>query len=209
MAAMTSDTLVHALASRTESATAPLGIRIASVLFMTALTAAAAQISFPLPFTQVPFTFQPMVVLLGGLALGSRLGASSQLLYLAAGIAGLPVFAASATLPPGALRLLGPTGGYLMAYPLAAFVAGALAERGFDRRYLTSVLAMAAGLLVIYSFGTTWLALFARLGTQNVAIGFQAALLTGIVPFVVADAIKLAAAAGIVPGIWSLIGRRT
>ena len=96
------------------------GIRIASVLFITALTAAAAQISVPLPFTQVPFTLQPMVVLLGGLALGSRLGSASQILYLAAGIAGLPVFAASATLPPGALRLLGPTGGYLMAYPLAA-----------------------------------------------------------------------------------------
>ena len=115
---------------------------IASVLFITALTAAAAQISVPLPFTTVPLTLQPMVVLVGGLALGSRLGAASQMLYLAAGIAGLPVFAASATLPPGALRLLGPTGGYLMAYPLAAFVAGYLAERGFDRRYLTSVLAM-------------------------------------------------------------------
>ena len=113
---------------------------------MTALTAAAAQISLPLPFTAVPFTLQPMVVLLGGMALGPRLGMASQMLYLAAGIAGLPVFAASPMLPPGPLRLLGPTGGYLMAYPFAAFVTGALAERGFDRRYLTSVLAMLAGL---------------------------------------------------------------
>ena len=86
---------------------------VASVLFVAALTAAAAQISVPLPFTAVPFTFQPMVVLLGGLALGSKLGLASQVLYLAAGIAGLPVFAASLTLPPGPLRLLGPTGGYL------------------------------------------------------------------------------------------------
>ena len=109
-AAISSATLVDALAPRG-------AIRAGAVVFVAALTAAAAQISVPLPFTEVPFTFQPMVVLLGGLALGSRLALASQLLYLAAGIAGLPVFAASATLPPGALRLLGPTGGYLMAYP--------------------------------------------------------------------------------------------
>src|SRR5918997_3315646 len=116
-------------------------IRVAAVLFVTVLTAAAAQISVPLPFTPVPFTLQPMVVLLGGAALGSRLGMASQVLYLLAGIAGLPVFAASPVLPQGALRLLGPTAGYLLSYPLAAFVAGALAERGFDRRYIPSVLA--------------------------------------------------------------------
>src|SRR5262245_21416949 len=128
-------------------------IRVAAVLFVTALTAAAAQISVPVPFSDVPFTFQPTVVLLGGLALGSRLGMGGQILYLIAGIAGLPVFAASVTLPPGSLRLMGPTGGYLMSYPVAAFVAGYLAERGFDRRYLTSIVAMVAGLLVIYTCG--------------------------------------------------------
>ena len=127
-----------------------------------ALTAAAAQVSVPLPFTPVPFTLQPMVVLLGGAALGSRLGMCAQVLYLLAGIAGLPVFAASAVLPQGALRLLGPTGGYLMSYPFAAFLTGRLAERGFDRRYLTSVLAMAAGLAVVFTFGVAWLAWFAR-----------------------------------------------
>src|SRR5262245_65827547 len=142
MTATTSDTLLRVLTSRGDSAAMGRGIQIASVLFITALTSAAAQISIPLPFTAVPLTLQPMIVLVGALALGSRLGAASQILYLAAGIAGLPVFAASATLPPGALRLLGPTGGYLMAYPIAAFVAGYLAERGFDRRYLTSVLAV-------------------------------------------------------------------
>ena len=109
--------------------------QIGAVLFVTVLTAAAAQISIPLPFTPVPFTFQPMVVLLGAAALGARLGVASQILYLALGFAGLPVFAASPVLPQGAARLLGPTGGYLMAYPFAAFAAGWLAERGFDRRY--------------------------------------------------------------------------
>src|SRR6186997_1580179 len=96
--------------------------RIGAVVFITALTAVAAQISVPLPFTPVPFTFQPMVVLVGAAALGSRLGMVSQIVYLGLGMAGLPMFAASPALPQGAARLLGPTGGYLMAYPLAAFV---------------------------------------------------------------------------------------
>ena len=147
-----------------------------------------------------------MVVLLGGLALGSRLGSASQILYLAAGIAGLPVFAASAVLPPGPLRLLGPTGGYLMAYPLAAFVTGYLAERGFDRKYVTSVLAMLAGLLVIYSAGVTWLGLFARTG-EAAAPGVSAAFSTGVYPFIAPDLIKLAIAAGFVPALWRLLGR--
>ena len=87
---------------------------IGAVVFVTVLTAVAAQVSVPLPFTPVPFTFQPMVVLVGAAALGARLGVASQMLYLALGIAGLPVFAASPLLPQGAARLLGPTGGYLM-----------------------------------------------------------------------------------------------
>jgi biotin transport system substrate-specific component len=158
-----SATLVDALAGRDDSSAL---IRFGAVLFVTALTAAAAQISVPLPFTQVPFTFQPMVVLLGGLALGSRLGLASQLLYLLAGVAGFPVFAASATLPPGALRLLGPTGGYLLSYPLAAFLTGYLAERRLDRRYLSSVVAMLAGLVVVYVSGALWLGLFVRVGRR-------------------------------------------
>jgi biotin transport system substrate-specific component len=172
------------------------------------MTAAAAQISVPLPFTQVPFTFQPIVVLMGGLVLGSRLGCASQVLYLIAGLAGLPVFAASVTLPPGPLRLLGPTGGYLMAYPLAAFVTGYLAERGFDRRYFSTVLAMLAGLAIVYAFGTTWLALFARTLSGSASIGFAAAFTTGVLPFAIPDVLKVAAAAGIVPSVWRLIGRR-
>ena len=200
-ATTSSATLVDALASRSGA------VRAASVLFVAVLTAAAAQVSVPLPFTEVPFTFQPMVVLLGGLALGARLGFASQVLYLAAGIAGLPVFAASPVLPPGALRLLGPTGGYLMAYPIAAFVVGYLAERGFDRRYLTSVLAMLAGLVIVYACGVTWLGLFARGSAQAAPIGLQAAVVAGVVPFVLADLVKLLAAAGVLPGVWRLLGR--
>jgi len=198
-------TLVDRLAQGRDAHSA--AIRLVSMLFVTALTAAAAQISVPLPFTDVPFTFQPMVVLLGGLALGPRLALGSQVLYLMAGIAGLPVFAASATLPPGALRLLGPTGGYLMSYPVAAFLAGSLGERGFDRRYVTSVLAMLAGLLVIYACGAVWLGVFARAGAQGTPMGLQAALAAGVYPFIVADLLKLLAAAGILPGLWRVLGR--
>ena len=203
-----SATLLNVVTTRVEDRGEERAIRVASVLFITVLTAAAAQISFPLPFTQVPFTFQPMVVLVGGLVLGSRLGLASQVLYLAAGIAGLPVFATSATLPPGLLRLLGPTGGYLMAYPIAAFVVGALAERGFARRYVTSVAAMLAGLAIIYTAGTLWLAYFARLASGSAAVGFATALTTGVYPFLLADLAKLAAAAGITPGLWRVIGTR-
>ena len=197
---ITSPPFVTVVAARSESTRA---IRIASLLFITALTAAAAQISVPLPFTDVPFTFQPMVVLLGGLALGSRLGLASQVLYLAAGIAGLPVFAASIALPPGLLRLLGPTGGYLMSYPIAAFLVGYLAERGFDRRYATSLLAMLAGLVVIYASGAAWLGLFAG----SSPVGFATALALGVYPFVVADLLKLLVAASVLPGLWRLFGR--
>jgi biotin transport system substrate-specific component len=192
-------TLLTAVASGAEMGTA---IRVASVALLAALTAAAAQVSVPLPFTPVPFTLQPMVVLLGGAALGSRLGMSAQVLYLLVGIAGLPVFAASPVLPQGALRLLGPTGGYLWSYPIAAFVAGALAERGFDRRYITSVVAMACGLAVIFASGVTWLALFAR----PAGVGFEAALRTGFYPFIPADIFKILIAAAVMPALWKLTG---
>jgi biotin transport system substrate-specific component len=173
----------------------------ASVLFIVALTAAAAQISFPLPFTPVPFTLQPLVVLIGGAALGRRLGMCAQIGYLLAGIAGLPVFAASATLPPGLGRLLGPTGGYLMAYPAAAYVTGALAELGFDRRYLTSVLAMTAGLAIIFAIGVLWLSRF-------VPGGLAGALAAGLYPFIAVDAAKILAGAAITPALWRFLSPR-
>ena len=195
------DVLLQGQRTRSDAGTS-LVTRAVAVLFFAVLTAAAAQVSVPLPFTQVPLTFQPTVVLLSGLVLGPRLGAASQILYLAAGVAGLPVFAASPVLPPGAWRLLGPTGGYLLSYPLAAFIAGALARRGFDRRYLTSIVAMALGLVVIYTCGTLWLA-YASAG--RTAVGLASAFATGVAPFVIADVVKLAAAAGIMPGLWRLV----
>ena len=178
-------------------------IRVAAVLFVTALTAAAAQVSIPLPFTPVPFTLQPMVVLVGGAALGSRLGWRVRCCISWPALPGLPVFAASPVLPQGLGRLLGPTGGYLVSYPIAAFVAGWLAERSFDRRYLTSLVAMACGLAVIFACGVAWLAWFA----QPAPVGLSAALRTGLYPFLVADALKIALASTVLPSVWKLIGR--
>jgi len=197
---LTPTTFFEAVTARPESRSR-FTEKAAAVLFVTVLTTIAAQVSLPLPWTPVPLTFQPMLVLVGALALGSRLGTASQILYIGLGIAGLPVFAASPTLPQGAARLLGPTGGYLMAYPVAAFVTGWLAERGFDRRYLTSFAAMVCGLIVVYSGGVSWLMIL------NPAGGFSAALAAGFVPFVVPDLIKLLLAAGALPALWSFTGR--
>jgi biotin transport system substrate-specific component len=180
------------------STAARAGIRLGSMVCLTALTAVAAQISIHLPYTPVPLTFQPMVVLVGAAALGARLGASSQVLYLLLGIAGMPVFAASPFLPPGLGRLLGPTGGYLLAYPLAAFVTGFLAERGFDRRYLTSFVALLAGLLTLFAGGVLWLAFFA----VPEPVGPAVALTTGLYPFLAPDLVKIAVASAVLPTIW-------
>ena len=197
-----SSTLVSTL---TAGAGTSAAVRAGAVVLIAAATATAAQFSVPLPFTPVPLTLQDTVVLLGGAALGSRLGMMAQVLYLAAGIAGLPVFAASATLPQGPLRLLGPTGGYLLSYPFAAFLTGWLAERGFDRRYVTSVIAMIAGLAVVLTCGVTWLALFAR----PAGLGFSAALKAGLYPFLAGDVLKILAGAVVLPAVWALVGRRS
>lgn len=199
--------LLDHLSVGVDSAATSTAIRIASVLFVTALTAAAAQLAVHLPFTPVPFTLQPTIVLIGGAALGARLGATSQILYLALGAAGVHVFASSPILPQGIARVLGPTGGFLLAYPIAAFVAGWLAERGFDRRYLTSVLAMLAGQATYFIGGVSWLAWFIP-AAPGIAgpIGFQAALAAAFYPFILADIGKVLIAAAVLPALWGLVG---
>ena len=189
-------TILDQVSIRAASANAWTGVQLLSVLFVTVLTASAAQLSFPLPFTPVPFTIQPMIVLVGAAVLGSRLGALAQIFYLMLGIAGLPVFAFSPELPQGVARLLGPTGGYLMAYPIAAYVTGCLAERGLDRHYLTSILAMSVGLSVIFLGGVLWIAR---------AAGLETALATGLYPFIIVDIVKVVAAGLVLPTAWKFL----
>ena len=175
-------------------------IRLAAVGLAVAVTSAAAQFTTPAPFTAVPFVLTPLAVVLSGAALGSRMGALSQALYVLLGALGLAVFAPSVTLPPGALRLIGPTGGYLLAYPLAAFVAGRLAERGWGRRYVSSFGAMLAGMLVIHLGGVAWLAL-------AYTSSLTSAVAMGSLQFLAGDIAKAIVAAMALPGAWRLLGR--
>jgi biotin transport system substrate-specific component len=175
--------------------------KVAAVAGAVVLTAAAAQCTLPLPFTSVPFVLTPLAVLLTGAALGPRLGASAQIVYLVLGAIGLPVFAPSLTLPPGLLRLAGPTGGFLMAYPAAAFAAGWLAARGWDRRYVTSALAMTAGLAVIFAGGAAWFMVASHATLAS-------ALNLAVWPFLPFDLVKVLVAAVILPQTWRFISPR-
>lgn len=145
--------------------------------------AASAQIAVPLPGTPVPITFQPMLVVLAGMMLGPRLGAASMLLYLAAGAAGLPVFSPFGA--PGILRFVGPTGGFLIAFPAAAFTAGFLAQKypSLVGRWLAGV----AGIALLFVGGLTQLTILT--GSLGIAIA------QGLSPFAALDLVKAFAAA--------------
>ena len=151
------------------------------------ILAAAAQVTMPIPGTPVPFSLQPMVVVLAGLMLGPIAGAASMAIYLAMGAAGLPVFSPVPGLPVGIARFMGPTGGYLIAYPVAAWVAGALAGR--QSTYFRRFLAACAGIAVIFVGG------IAQLTIINQSL--SRAIDLGITPFVPLDAVKALIAAGI------------
>jgi biotin transport system substrate-specific component len=149
------------------------------------LTAVAARLSVPLPGTAVPMTMQPVAVLLAGALLGSRAGAASQVAYLTAGLIGLPVFAAGG----GAAYLLGPTGGYLLAFPVAAAIAG-MAHSG-ARKWFSSALWLAVALGVIHLGGLAWLGI---LGGKALIAS------TGVSPFLLGDALKVLLVLAIVRG---------
>jgi len=153
-----------------------------------AALALASQVAIPLPGTPVPLTLQPMLVVLAGLWLGPSAAAASMALYLAAGAAGLPVFTPMGA--PGVARLLGPTGGYLVAYPVAAFATGWLARRG-NSSFARNALAAVAGMIVIYMGG------LAQLTVLSGSVGRAAAL--GILPFVILDVVKAHVAALLAP----------
>ena len=182
-------------------------VRLGAALFVAALTAAAGRFSIPLPFTPVPITLQPVIVLAGAVLLGPRLGVLSQMSFLAAGLLGLPVFAESTLLPPGPLRLLGPTGGYLLSYPLAALVTGAFVSRTTAIGAVRTLMAMSAGLAVIYLIGTSWLAGFLIMASSDAAGDAVAMALTrGLYPFVALDLVKIVVAARLLPRVRQGVG---
>jgi len=158
--------------------------------------ALSAQVAIPLPFSPVPITGQTLAVLLTGALLGSRRGSLCLLAYLAEGISGLPVFAGGMA---GPARLVGPTGGYLVGFIAAAFLTGLLAERGWDRRVRTTLLAMLLGNAAIYAFGLPWLARF---------VGGERVLALGLLPFIPGDFLKLILATMFLPSGWKLLGRK-
>ena len=172
-----------------------VAVEMLTVIGASVVIAIAAQIAIPLPFTPVPLTLQPLAVLLVGVVLGSTRGAAAAALYLLEGASGLPVFAQG---HGGAFWLAGATAGYLYSYPLAAGLAGWLSEHGWGGRTLRAVLGMLAALGVIYLGGWAWLA---------VLFGARAAFTMGVAPFFVADVVKIAIAATLLPYAQRLITR--
>jgi|SRR5512146_840813 biotin transport system substrate-specific component len=160
--------------------------QVAIVVGASLFVALCARLSLPLPFTPVPLTLANFGVLVVGLLLGSKRGFAALAVYLAQGAAGLPVFSPAG--PGGIAQLLGPTGGYLLAYPLAAFVAGWIAERGAGKFGRFVVAALAAE-VVVFAGGVSWLMVLTHGAAQ--AVNF------GLYPFVFAEVIKISAAAGV------------
>lgn len=172
-----------------------VGVEAALVVGASAIIAIAAQIAIPVPFNPVPLTLQPLAVLIVGIALGSRRGAAAAALYLIEGLSGLPVFAQG---HGGPLWLAGPTAGYLWSYPFAAFIAGWFSERGWGSNIARALCGMLAALGVIYAGGWSWLA---------VITGPRAAFNMGVAPFVIADIVKVAIGAAMLPYAERLVAR--
>jgi len=164
------------------------------VIAAAALTGLCAQISIPLPFTPVPITLQTFAVLLSGAALGPWRGGAAMLLYLVAGVAGVPWFAQQES--GYALVTLG----YIVGFVVAATVVGALASRGADRTVSGTIVIMVIGNLIIYAIGVPWL-------MAATGLPLMVALEKGMWPFVIGDALKIALAAGLLPLTWRFANR--
>lgn len=171
---------------RPSTRTRQIALDILLVIAGSLLVALLSQVRIQAGFSPVPITGQTLAVLLVGATLGSRRGALAMLTYLAQGAIGLPVFAGEAA-----------TAGYRVGFVAAAFIVGWLAERGWDRRPLTTALAMLAGSAAIYLFGVSWLAIL---------VGSDKALPMGLYPFIVGDMLKLALAMALLPAGWWLLG---
>lgn len=163
-----------------------LAYRVAFVVGASFFVAICARLSVPLPFTPVPLTLANFAVLVVGLTLGSRAGLAALVLYLAEGATGLPVFSPAG--PGGIAQLLGPTGGYLLSYPFAAFLAGFIAERG-NKSFVRFAVASVSAEILLFAGGIGWFAMVAHTGVSQ-AVRFA------LYPFVFAEVMKVTAAAG-------------
>ena len=163
--------------------------QIALVVGGAAFVGIAAQIAIPLPFTPVPLTLQTFAVLLVGASLGSLRGALSMVVYLLAGIVGVPWFA------EGSSGFASASFGYILGFIVAAYIVGRLAERGASTTVLRTAGLMVVGNLAIYAVGVTWLK-FA------IDVDWATAMSLGVVPFLIGDAVKIALAAGLLPLAW-------
>lgn len=168
--------------------------QIALIAGGAALVGLSAQIAIPLPFTPVPLTLQTLAVLLVGASLGSVRGVASMLLYVAAGLIGVPWFA------QGSSGYSTASFGYVLGFILAAFIVGRLAEHGASRTVGRTVSLMIIGNLAIYAVGVTWLK-FA------ISVSWPEAIALGVIPFIIGDIIKIAVAAGVLPLAWRGVER--
>lgn len=186
-----SDTLMGAALAPLDS-TRSAGLVIVFSLFI----AAAAQ--FAIYIGPIPITGQSFAVLLTGALLGPRMGAAAVIAYLIEGAAGMPFFAGGGS---GVARFFGPTGGYLLAFPAAAYVTGTFAEHGWDKQYLSAVAAMAIGSVVILFGGWVWFTV-TTMTLPDVAFKMT------VWPFLPGDVIKIALAAAVLPTGWALLKRK-
>jgi biotin transport system substrate-specific component len=175
-------------------------LRRAGIVFTGSLfVAACAHVALPLYFTPVPLTLQPFAVLLLGLMLSPRMAAATLLAYLGEGAVGLPVFSPGPASVPGLAHLFGPTGGYLLAYPLAAMLISFLFRRS-SRGFFSAAATAAAGDLVVLSGGALWLAALTHASLPVV-------LTQSFLPFLPGDALKVVAAAAMATG-WQRLRHR-
>src|SRR5947209_9527418 len=177
---------------------APLDLvrQVGLVIGFSLLTALSAQVVIPIG--PIPITGQTFAVLLTGALLGSRLGAMAMIAYLIEGASGLPFFALGHF---GLATLLGPSGGYLIAFPAAAFITGAFAEHGWDRHFLTAAAAMAIGSVIIMLSGWLWYSFVVH--TSPLLMLFDTVL-----KFIPGEIVKILLAAAVLPSGWKLVGRR-
>ena len=170
----------------------------AAILLGACLLTLSAKIQ--VPFWPVPMTMQSLVVIMLGMAYGSRLAVATVCAYLLAGAAGLPVFAGTPQRGIGLAYMMGPTAGFLVGFVLSAWLVGFLAERGWDRTFLKCALAMVLGHLAISLSGVVWLA---------VLMGTAKAIDVGLMPFLASSALKTALGAACMPLLWRVLGRRS